>query len=816
MKPVRGLPLPVLGLFLLLPPGGAGEVGALSSGIPTSGAFPAGLLPAADTTGPVLSGRIVASGFREGEGLPGALLEIRQAGRHQTVLTDVDGRYRIAGLTPGPARIRVFHIAARPADLEVTLPAQGVLRLEVELERRILTLAPLTVEIPGVLAGPPTPTAPLGEARTRSARVAQVAMGSTTGMVESGLVQGPFREPHDPGDAGSVLYMRGSTVDSRQVLLDGAPILTPFHLAGLLPSFDLGVLGDARYHAGGATARLDGGLSYILELETREPTGADPHLEVALDPVAGRVGVELPLAAGVGFLGVVRGLHGLAGSGFGEGAELPYLYRDATLRLAMRPRPGLGFHLTAFRNREGVWLGALGRSPHAPSQAEFDEMGDVVRGAGSGWYHDRALWGNEALSARGAWEGPVKGGSDRSLRMEGGVSVSRYEATLPIPWIDPLQARTGTEVIRGELLLTHRRSPSGRFRWGGSVERRDFAWDLLPLTPAPATSVAMDGAEARSTRAGVFGEVARDLAPGLHLQAGVRAEHFSADASLRIAPRIAVRQSLGDAATLTLSAGRYHEVLPLSSLRSEGTTLEEASVFWAPVLGVGTSTHGILTLDQLLSDDLRMEVSGFVKHFDGTVHDPQSQAARAVHASGTELRVLREGPRFDGWIGYALTWVWSAGFDDFAGRHLLSTGGTFRLPGGGEAGVVVGYGAGLPLTGVGVAAAEPDAPGRTSGDVQVPRFGAGTEVRSLATASPSNSLPVTMEDAFFRVDLDVAWSFEPVVGGRTTILRPYLRVLNALDQRDAHFHYFDRWRDQEVRPLASRPFLPLAGVSWRF
>jgi hypothetical protein len=57
---------------------------------------------------------------------------------------------------------------------------------------------------------------------------------------------------------------------------------------------------------------------------------------------------------------------------------------------------------------------------------------------------------------------------------------------------------------------------------------------------------------------------------------------------------------------------------------------------------------------------------------------------------------------------------------------------------------------------------------------------------------------------------------EPTWGGRPWQVRPYVRLLNALDRRDALFYTFQPWRSDSVRPLAERPLLPLLGVSVSF
>ena len=72
------------------------------------------------------------------------------------------------------------------------------------------------------------------------------------------------------------------------------------------------------------------------------------------------------------------------------------------------------------------------------------------------------------------------------------------------------------------------------------------------------------------------------------------------------------------------------------------------------------------------------------------------------------------------------------------------------------------------------------------------------------------------DDGFLRLDVELFTQFTARIGGHDFDVRPYLRVINALDQRDALFFYFEPWRDAELRPLAERSLLPVLGVEWRF
>jgi hypothetical protein len=71
-------------------------------------------------------------------------------------------------------------------------------------------------------------------------------------------------------------------------------------------------------------------------------------------------------------------------------------------------------------------------------------------------------------------------------------------------------------------------------------------------------------------------------------------------------------------------------------------------------------------------------------------------------------------------------------------------------------------------------------------------------------------------DSFLRFDLELYGEWDASWMGRQGRIRPYLRILNALDRRDALFYYFEPWRDTDLRPLAQRPLLPVLGLAWSF
>lgn len=120
------------------------------------------------------------------------------------------------------------------------------------------------------------------------------------------------------------------------------------------------------------------------------------------------------------------------------------------------------------------------------------------------------------------------------------------------------------------------------------------------------------------------------------------------------------------------------------------------------------------------------------------------------------------------------------------------------------------YGAGLPYTSVPLpnSASEDLAPGLDEGD-QVGRV-------TSATGGGNQPLVTGLDEEFLRLDLELQARFEQEWGGRPWTLRPYVRILNALDRRDAMFYTFQPWRDEALTPLATRSLIPLLGVAFTF
>ncbi len=736
-------------------------------------AAPAGSLRAQEVEGAV-------RGRFQGElrPLPNALVEIVAGGVRRSAVADSLGRYRLVGLPSGDARLSVTQPGYQAVTVVVTVPDRGAVSLDLELRGTPLVLPPIDVRTDGpeARAVEPEPS----PAPAPGMRVVELqALDLGPGVGQAGLLDVVAALPgNDPADATDVLFMRGSTTDLKLVLLDGVPVYTPFHVAGLMRSFEPGVLASADLHVGGAPARFDGGLTHILDLRTRTPRGDRTRFSGSLDLISASAAMEAPLGGNAGFIVSGRSLHDLGRAPLD--GDRPYGYQDLLVTTVLEPADGHELRATGFWNAESVVLDANG----APDDARWsNHAGSVVYRTGIG-----------------------------GTRLELTAGMSGYRARLPLlpsqqpgqPTPRALLATSATDRMRAAAEVTW--GPAGEpVRAGALVEQVDVQLAARDLAGGP-RAVGF----ASTTALGAYLDATRLLGPGVTGRAGLRADHFAGSGTY-LAPRGSLSWELTPEALLTIAAGRYHQPTRTPHPEVERTLAELSADGDAPaeLLPVATADHVVLGLDQRLGSQVRLGLEGFWKRFDGL---PGGQG-ETVRSSGVDVRVLTAGERGALWVGYGLSWFWSTvdlsgRASEFAGRHLLSAGvsGAIGGPLRGEARLA--YGAGLPYTSIPFG-------GARALDAQ----GASTSQLSAAPPPPEASpAPIVggLDQEFLRLDLELHMLLEPKVGGRTWQVRPYIRLLNALDRRDALFYTFQPWRSESVRPLAERPVLPLVGVAVSF
>ena len=701
-----------------------------------------------------------------------AVVEVVNAGRVElSAPTDSNGIYVLREVPAGRRLLRATHIDHAPLEVEVVVPRGGQVALDIGLQLRPVRLATVIARasgLPTVVSD--TIAAPLPELSAAAVH----ALEATPGMAEFGLSEMardiPGQGPVDPSD---VLYVRGGTADLKLVLLDGAPVYAPFHIGGLIQALESDWLSSARLYLGGAPARYDGGLSYVMDLETRAGRSGRQRAQVSADMLGAGGLFEGPITADASYMLGGRAVHGVGAQPFFS-QLFPYAYGDALGRLDVR----LGEHghlsATGFWNQESVLLDTAGTR------------------------EDAARWGNTAGSMRLRTR---IGGSNAVLT----VSSGEFQTGLPLGGIRPLLT---TAVSRRRRAAADFETTLGPLavEYGLSGDQLRFDYAAAVRRPGRADSVLLR-ATAAGDVSGVYVDAGVNLLPGLRVRVGTRGDWFSLVDGLQFTPRASATVALGARASLTLAGGRYRQYVRADeqSIIFVGSAIPDTSL--SPPLAVARASHVTVALAQDLGDGVGLGLEGFYKTFAGL----PSRSSDEAEASGVDLWVRRSNGAFTGWFGYSLAWIWAENRQSFspeeilAGRHLISAGAGGPLIGG-IFDVRVSYGSGLPFTAI------PEPEGTP------PVFGLG--FRPEMTASTSAMVPSTPEEPdapYLRVDARVERTWSGHLNGMPFQLTPYVKVLNALSSRDAIFYHFDRTTESaDLRALASLPVLPVVGVQWRF
>lgn len=733
----------------------------------------AGAAAAPDTLGGSVSGRVISLvGDRP---VADALvrLERTDGDAELTAVSDDRGRFRFDSVPAGVWRLEVTSLDHDPFRARVRVPEGGDVVLDAVLD-------PAPLELPGLTARPaPAPLLPGraqepdGAVRGRPGDPRMRALGTGPGPAGIARAFGGVR-PRPPSEPGSVLFVRGGASDLKQVFLDGAPVYAPFHLGGLMEAVAPGVMSSGRLYTGGAPLAYDGGLSYVLDLRTRP--GDD---DVTTGGHVDLLGAGLRTGGSTGDLSYMvsgRTTHDASSERLLEG-RLPYAYEEALGRADLALSDDHRLSLTGFVNREAVEI-----AEDVPTR--------------------RASWGNRAASLRyGARLGATRGQLT--------AAASRFDTRLPVSASADGDDRSETDRIRVALDLSTDLQGT-ELTYGAALNRHRTALETAARTNSS------PGLRWHGTAVTLAGYGAATFHPwdDVDLRAGLRGTFRDGGSLPQLAPRVALTWRASETSLLEISTGRFHQVLeaPQSTLAADLDAWTELLRRSSSEPGVGadgpglefpsdlssrSASHVTVRLEHAPRSDLDLGLEGYFKTLDGLAgpHD--------LHASGADLWATYRSEEWKAWGGYSLAWTWSdrpaeRGVRSFSGRQLASAGGRAPLPSGLRLSARVQASSGLPFAAIPL----PDEP-------------------KLQTATPTGAddgparepaLAGSPDGSYLRLDLTLSRRVGGDLLGAEATLRPYLRLVNALDRRDALFFQVDPGASGPPRGLDTFPVLPVLGL----
>ncbi|MBK9255250.1 MAG: TonB-dependent receptor [Saprospiraceae bacterium] len=100
------------------------------------------------------------------------------------------------------------------------------------------------------------------------------------------------------GEGQSGFYVRGGSPDQNLILLDGVPVYNASHLFGFFSVFNSDAIKDVKLIKGGFPARYGGRLSSVLEINMKEGNNNEFHGNVGIGLIASKFTLEGPISKG--------------------------------------------------------------------------------------------------------------------------------------------------------------------------------------------------------------------------------------------------------------------------------------------------------------------------------------------------------------------------------------------------------------------------------------------------------------------------------------------------------------------------------------
>jgi len=569
--------------------------------------------------------------LRQAEGGdPIDLVSVELAGQ---VRTSTRGRVVFRDLPPGRHRLRARRLGFVSLDTTVSVgsaPGRIVLRLATQAHR----LPELEVVGNRTRSGAPIPQPGdlAGALVTGLTRLSHQEMAAVPPTFEPDVLRS-LQATAGVGAANDInahLAIRGGAPEHTLYLLDGAPVLGPYHMFGLFGAFNPDAVDDAQILRGSLPARVGGALGSVVSLRSTRPDGLRVTGGATL--LTSRVAASGPLVGAGSWLVAGRRTN----LGFGESGpfdiHVPYWFWDlqGTLRLV----PG--------RDQE-ITVTTYGSGDKFSEDLFFVDQGSAPL---------FSTWTNRVASA--TWRLDRPNGWGGSI----GLWYSDYRSTLAL---GDTTLRADSAATRGTTRLTGVRAALGRplgrgalrLDAGLTVNRAALVGDSV------APGYLDDRADRRLSELSLSAEVEQWIGP-MALAPGLRVTHWDAGSAWSVEPRLAVRWE--SASGLRVSASVQRTEQALFALRDDRLpilgvpfwllpdSLEPRARATAFEVSVARATATGWTLEAAV---FHRRLTGLARWRPTGTRDLSQLAFDEGTVSGVELSVTRRSGSITGWVSYA-------------------------------------------------------------------------------------------------------------------------------------------------------------------
>ncbi len=240
-----------------------------------------------------------------GQAIAGAIVTLTDLDR--AAATDSTGRYVLAQVPAGPQHLAVRFIGYSGRSLHALVPREGVLEIDVSLRPLPVLLEPVEVRAPvsirGIEGGS---TTPFPDREMSSAAIANHPLLAEPDVFQA-LGGGEVQVRPESPDG---VHIRGGSTDQTAYVLDGIPVFSPYHAAGVASAWNPDAVSRLTLASTSPPGTNAHALSGVIEASTRKP-GDRMTARGSLSTTQARLTLDGPLgSSGAGHvLSMRRGMH---------------------------------------------------------------------------------------------------------------------------------------------------------------------------------------------------------------------------------------------------------------------------------------------------------------------------------------------------------------------------------------------------------------------------------------------------------------------------------------------------------------------------
>ena len=500
---------------------------------------------------------------------------------NRSVTTDSLGRYRFPDLPPGPQHLTVRRIGYAPRTLHAFVPDQGPLEIDISLQPAPMHLPGLVVRAAPALRG-------LEEGDTTAfpdRGVSLAAVRNDPLLAEpDGLLALEGGEITSNPESPSGLHVRGAASDQTGYLLDGIPVFSPYHTAGIFSAWNPDALERLQVSSTTPSPVYPEALSGTISAVTRAPE-SEISAQGTMSTSQARIMVDGPLGTGgAGFLLSLRAGY----PGWVAPRHDPSYLRGETQDLLAKLETPL------LRGSLRLLVFELGNSVGSSAQAE-------TTGPRNGFE-----WGSRSIGAQ--WGRDL---GSAAIRIQGWSASSEAEAT----WLaaGPLDL-VAERQDEGLLAVLERDGLRSSTTVGFRLERSHTAYRSGTVNTTPVLEL-----NARVPLATAFLQHRRQLGQRLTGSAGLAG--ISAAGGLHLNLQGGLRWRAWQPVVLSASYMRSHQFA--QSLRNSESVV--GNIFPAELFAgsgangvpVARNDRGVLAADYRPTPNLRLGLQGYFSNYSG-------------------------------------------------------------------------------------------------------------------------------------------------------------------------------------------------------